>query len=80
MQVYAHSSGVNLVKSIEIKEFFCKKKRKSIKKRTAHVLCNTKAVPSKTAATYSPTLWAVPSAWSGLTSLFGMGRGGTPAL
>ena len=34
---------------------------------------------SKTAATYSPTL-AVPSARSGLTSLFGMGRGGTPTL
>ena len=33
----------------------------------------------KTAATYSPTL-AVPSARSGLTSLFGMGRGGTPTL
>lgn len=33
MQVYAHSSGVNLVKSIEIKEFFCKKKGKSIKKK-----------------------------------------------
>jgi len=35
---------------------------------------------SKVAATYSSTLWAVPSAWLGLTSLFGMGRGGTPAL
>ena len=33
----------------------------------------------KTAATYSPT-FAVPSARLGLTSLFGMGRGGTPAL
>ena len=33
----------------------------------------------KTAATYSPTC-AVPSAWAGLTSLFGMGRGGTPLL
>ncbi len=29
------------------------------------------------AVTYSPT-FAVPSAWRGLTSLFGMGRGGTP--
>ena len=39
-----------------------------------------KADPSfKTAATYSPTC-AVPSAWTGLTSLFGMGRGGTPLL
>ena len=34
----------------------------------------------KMAATYSPTLKAVPSACTGLTSLFGMGRGGTPAL
>lgn len=33
----------------------------------------------KTATTYSPTC-AVPSAWRGLTSLFGMGRGGSPAL
>ena len=32
----------------------------------------------KTAAAYSPTC-AVPSARPGLTSLFGMGRGGTPA-
>jgi len=29
------------------------------------------------AATYSPTKIAVPSAQTGLTSLFGMGRGGT---
>ena len=40
----------------------------------------TGTFPSKTAATYSPTLRAVPSARRGLTSLFGMGRGGTPAL
>ena len=33
--------------------------------------------PSKLAASYSPT-FAVPSAQTGLTSLFGMGRGGTP--
>ncbi len=33
--------------------------------------------PLKMAATYSPTC-AVPSALAGLTSLFGMGRGGTP--
>ena len=33
----------------------------------------------KSATTYSPTI-AVPSALSGLTSLFGMGRGGTPTL
>ena len=31
------------------------------------------------AVTYSPT-FAVPSAWQGLTSLFGMGRGGALAL
>ena len=31
------------------------------------------------AVTYSPT-FAVPSALSGLTSLFGMGRGGTPTF
>ena len=34
---------------------------------------------NKMAATYSPAC-AVPSARSGLTSLFGMGRGGTPTL
>ena len=35
----------------------------------------------KSAATYSPTFCsAVPSAQEGLTSLFGMGRGGTPPL
>ena len=27
-----------------------------------------------------PTGVSVPSAWTGLTSLFGMGRGGSPAL
>lgn len=32
----------------------------------------------KKAATYSPAGWAVPSARPGLTSLCGMGRGGTP--
>ena len=30
------------------------------------------------ATTYSPTIIAVPSALAVLTSLFGMGRGGTP--
>ena len=35
--------------------------------------------PLKVAVTYSPT-FAVPSARRGLTSLFGMGRGGSPAL
>ena len=34
----------------------------------------------KTAATYSPASRAVPSARAGLTSLFGMGRGGAPRL
>ena len=33
----------------------------------------------KGAVTYS-SAFAVPSAWRGLTSLFGMGRGGAPAL
>jgi hypothetical protein len=33
----------------------------------------------KSATTYSPTI-AVPSALAGLTSLFGMGRGGTLSL
>ncbi len=33
----------------------------------------------KSATTYSPTI-AVPSALAGLTSLFGMGRGGTLPL
>ena len=40
-----------------------------------------KAFYIKSAATYSPTFCsAVPSAQEGLTSLFGMGRGGTPPL
>ena len=47
----------------------------------------TKKAPAETsvgarrkgAVTYSPT-FAVPSARRGLTSLFGMGRGGTPEL
>ena len=34
----------------------------------------------RSAAAYSPALWAVPSARPGLTSLFGMGRGGAPGL
>jgi hypothetical protein len=33
----------------------------------------------RSATTYSPAD-AVPSALTGLTSLFGMGRGGTPSL
>ena len=45
-----------------------------IKKAASVVLAALKG-----AVTYSPT-FAVPSAWRGLTSLFGMGRGGTPAL
>ena len=50
------------------------------KKEAASSRCDMEAVSAKTAATYSPTLWAVPSARPGLTSLFGMGRGGTPEL
>lgn len=34
----------------------------------------------KVAATYSHTTSALPSAWLNLTTLFGMGRGGTSAL
>ena len=43
---------------------------------------STEGLPfQKTAATYSPTFSsAVPSALRGLTSLFGMGRGGSPVL
>ncbi len=37
------------------------------------------AVEKRVAATYSPA-FAVPSARWGLTSLFGMGRGGSPTL
>ena len=55
------------------------RERKEDKKRTASVK-NRRLSWKKTAATYSPTLRAVPLAWPGLTSLFGMGRGGTPAL
>ena len=38
---------------------------------------NSSGLLTKMADTYSPT-FAVPSARTGLTSLFGMGRGGTP--
>ncbi len=34
----------------------------------------------KVAATYSPTWWGSTIGVAGLTSLFGMGRGGTPPL
>ena len=40
---------------------------------------NSSGLLTKMADTYSPT-FAVPSARTGLTSLFGMGRGGTPSL
>ncbi len=48
-------------------------------KKKERVFLFQKLSPLKMAATYSPTN-AVPSAQSGLTSLCGMGRGGTPTL
>ena len=53
----------------------------STKKRKAlpAILLEGLPLENKMAATYSPAC-AVPSARSGLTSLFGMGRGGTPTL
>ena len=55
-----------------------KKKKKTLKqihkKRVSSARLKTLR---KTATTYSPTC-AVPSALLGLTSLFGMGRGGSP--
>ena len=51
------------------------KKRKALPARLLEGL----PLENKMAATYSPAC-AVPSARSGLTSLFGMGRGGTPTL
>ena len=35
---------------------------------------------SEQSGTYASALWAVPSALPGLTSVFGMGTGGAPAL
>ena len=49
------------------------------KKRQSPMIMYHQALSLKGAVTYSPT-FAVPSAWRGLTSLFGMGRGGAPAL
>ena len=57
-------------KMVQVKEKY--------QKESLHKQLLTEAL-RKTAATYSPTL-AVPSARAGLTSLFGMGRGGTPPL
>ena len=48
----------------------------SLPKQKASESFPTRRLLIKTATTYSPTC-AVPSAWQGLTSLFGMGRGGT---
>lgn len=48
------------------------------KKEALSVVESLKA--SKVAATYSHTINALPSAWLSLTTLFGMGRGGTSAL
>ena len=49
------------------------------KKRAGAIASAITPARLKMAATYSPT-FAVPSAQLGLTSLFGMGRGGTPTL
>ena len=49
------------------------------KKRAGAIASAITPAHPKMAATYSPT-FAVPSAQLGLTSLFGMGRGGTPTL
>ena len=49
------------------------------KKRAGAIATAITPAQPKMAATYSPT-FAVPSAQLGLTSLFGMGRGGTPTL
>ena len=49
------------------------------KKRAGVIASAITPAHPKMAATYSPT-FAVPSAQLGLTSLFGMGRGGTPTL
>ena len=49
------------------------------KKRAGAIASAITPAQPKMAATYSPT-FAVPSAQLGLTSLFGMGRGGTPTL
>ena len=49
------------------------------KKRAGVIATAITPAHPKMAATYSPT-FAVPSAQLGLTSLFGMGRGGTPTL
>ena len=35
---------------------------------------------SEQSGTYASALWAVPSALPGLTTVFGMGTGGAPAL
>ena len=51
---------------------------RNIKKEALSVVESLKA--SKVAATYSHTINALPSAWLSLTTLFGMGRGGTSAL
>ena len=48
------------------------------KKRSLEMLISLKT--PKVAATYSHTTSALPSAWLNLTTLFGMGRGGTSAL
>ena len=58
------------------------RRKKRIPSPSGHSACERDGIllSIKKAATYSPAGWAVPSARPGLTSLCGMGRGGTPEL
>ena len=53
--------------------------QKKRKRDSLGIMSLKRLSPVEGAVTYSPA-FAVPSAWQGLTSLFGMGRGGTLAL
>ena len=59
--------------------FFARRRKKRERPGWSRLSPACRASLVKGAATYSPA-FAVPSAWRGLTSLFGMGRGGAPAL
>ena len=56
----------------------CERKRKKARKKAADCRSDSPSLVEG-AVTYFPT-FAVSSAWSGLTSLFGMGRGGALTL
>ena len=87
--IYCASAGLAVPKSLSVSLSLSQIKLNdppSINLRRAKPLNDKKKVPQfpeglnlKSATTYSPTI-AVPSALSGLTSLFGKGRGGTPTL